>query len=116
MIARRSASFVIARGDPIAHRLLVRRRDRSLVLASFCALRHATAMVPESPLESTEHGLVPNGSGWFVLNAREAPWRSGDGRGAFCGFEGEPDFPQVGVNLVTLAPGEPMSMYHWEAD
>jgi uncharacterized cupin superfamily protein len=73
-------------------------------------------MVPESPLESTEHGLVPAGNGWFVLNAREAQWRSGDGRGAFCGFEGEPDFPQVGVNLVTLAPGEPMSMYHWEAD
>lgn len=31
-------------------------------------------MVPESPLEATEHGLTPKGTGWFVLNAREAPW------------------------------------------
>ena len=73
-------------------------------------------MVPESPLESTEHGLVPEGDGWFVLNAREARWRPGQGRGAYCIFEGEPEFPQLGIHLVTLAPGEPMSMYHWEAD
>jgi hypothetical protein len=25
-------------------------------------------MVPESKLEKTEHGLVPKGEGWFVLN------------------------------------------------
>ena len=29
-------------------------------------------MVPEAPLEQTEHGLVANGEGWYVLNAREA--------------------------------------------
>ena len=73
-------------------------------------------MVPESRLESTEHGLVPNGDGWFVLNAREARWRPGQGRGAYCRFEGEPEFSQLGINLVALAPGEPMMMYHWEAD
>jgi hypothetical protein len=33
-------------------------------------------VVPESPLEPTEHGLVPKRQGWFVLNAREAPWRT----------------------------------------
>ena len=73
-------------------------------------------MVPEAPLEQTEHGLVPKGDGWFVLNARDARWRHGDGRGAYGIFEGETEFPQVGIHLVTLAPGEPMSMYHWEAD
>jgi uncharacterized cupin superfamily protein len=73
-------------------------------------------MVPESRLESTEHGLVPTGDGWFVLNAREARWRHGQGRPAICEFEGEPDFPQLGINLSVLAPGEPMAMYHWEAD
>jgi mannose-6-phosphate isomerase-like protein (cupin superfamily) len=77
-------------------------------------------MVPESPLESTEHGLVPTGKGWFVLNAREAPWWERDRRGFYCEFEGfeehEPDFSQLGVNLQVLGPGEPMSMYHWEAD
>jgi hypothetical protein len=39
-------------------------------------------MVPEAPLEPTEHGLVVKGDGWFVLNAREAPWRAAQGRGA----------------------------------
>jgi uncharacterized cupin superfamily protein len=51
-----------------------------------------------------------------VLNARDARWRPSEGRGAFCVFEGETDFPQVGVHLVALEPGEPMAMYHWEAD
>jgi len=73
-------------------------------------------MVPEAPLERTEHGLVPAGDGWFVLNAREARWRHAEGRSALCDVEGETDFPQVGVNLNVLAPGEAMAMYHWEAD
>src|SRR5918995_1250837 len=73
-------------------------------------------MVQEAPLESTEHGLVPDGDGWFVLNAREAPWRPAQGRGAYCIFEGEPEFSQLGINVSVLGPGEPMAMYHWEAD
>jgi uncharacterized cupin superfamily protein len=77
-------------------------------------------MVPESQLESTEHGLVPKGEGWFVLNAREARWYHGPGRSAICEFEGEfegeQDFLQFGINLSVLRPGEPMAMYHWEAD
>jgi uncharacterized cupin superfamily protein len=75
-------------------------------------------MVPEAPLEPTEHGLVPKGDGWFVVNAREARWKHAEGRGASLSFDGWPDnyFPQVGINLFVLAPGEPMGMYHWEAD
>ena len=77
-------------------------------------------MLSESPLEATEHGLVPTGKGWFVLNAREAPWYQRDGRGFYCEFEGfeehEPDFSQLGMNITVLRPGEPMAMYHWEAD
>jgi uncharacterized cupin superfamily protein len=73
-------------------------------------------MVPESGLESTEHGLVPKGNGWFVLNAREAPWRSAPGRTAVCDFEGDLSFPQVGINVSVIDPGEFMAMYHWEAD
>jgi uncharacterized cupin superfamily protein len=74
------------------------------------------AMVPETSLESTEHGLVPKGDGWFVLNAREGRWRHAEGRGAICDLEGEPEFPQLGIHIFVLAPREPMSMYHWEAD
>jgi uncharacterized cupin superfamily protein len=77
-------------------------------------------MVSESRLESTQHGLVPMGEGWFVLNAREARWYHEPGRSAICEFEGafdgELDFLQVGINLSVLEPGVPMSMYHWEAD
>jgi uncharacterized cupin superfamily protein len=73
-------------------------------------------MVSESVLESTEHGLVPTGKGWFVVNAREAVWTDRKGRGFYCGFEGEVEFPQIGINLRVLAPGEPMAMYHREHD
>jgi uncharacterized cupin superfamily protein len=55
-----------------------------------------------------------------VLNARDAPWRARDGRGAFCEFEAfegaNESFAQLGVNVQVLGPGEPMAMYHWEAD
>jgi uncharacterized cupin superfamily protein len=70
----------------------------------------------EARLEQTEHGLVPQGEGWFVLNARDAKWIDRKGRGAYCEFEGEAGFPQIGINLQVLGPGEPMAMYHWEAD
>ncbi len=73
-------------------------------------------MVPEAPLEPTDSGLVQAGEGWFVVNAREARWRYAEGRGSVCSFGDEAEFPQVGVNLFVLGPGEPMGMYHWEAD
>lgn len=73
-------------------------------------------MVPEAPLEKNEHGLASAGKGWFVLNAKDAAWRHAEGRGAYSVFEGESEFPQLGIHLVVLGPGAPMSMYHWEAD
>src|SRR5207342_3661853 len=73
-------------------------------------------MVPEAPLAETEAGVVPGGEGWFVLNAREAHWRDRPGRGYSLPFEGPTHFPQIGVTLFVLAPGEPIGMYHWEAD
>ena len=80
-----------------------------------------TVRVPEARLESTEHGLVPVGEGWFVVNAREAPWHNRKGRGFLCefegfGVEGALDFTQLGINLTILEPGEPMAMYHREND
>jgi len=73
-------------------------------------------MVPEARLEQTEHGVVAAGEGWFVLDARAARWRHAEARRASLLFEGETDFPQVGIGLVVLWPGEPMAMYHWETD
>ena len=74
-------------------------------------------VVPEAPLNKMEHGLVA-GEGWFVLNARDARWRSAEGRGAVLSFDGWPDgyFPQYGVALYALERGQSMGMYHWEAD
>src|SRR3954447_2243262 len=73
-------------------------------------------MVPEAKLEQTELGLVPGGPGWYVLNAADASWSAAEGRGAYSNLEGEPEFDQLGISLVTLAPGDAMAMYHWEAD
>jgi uncharacterized cupin superfamily protein len=73
-------------------------------------------VVPEAALEETEHGLLPVGKGWFVLNAREARWFK-RGRQRFePGLQGRGDFPQLGMGLNVLGPGEPMAMYHWETD
>jgi hypothetical protein len=47
-------------------------------------------MVVRAQLVETERGLVPEGDGWFVLNAREAEWwELRTGGGALCDFEGE---------------------------
>jgi len=54
---------------------------------------------------------------WFVLNTREARWFDRGPRGWVCNFDPEgAKFPQVGINLFVLEPGQPMAMYHWEAD
>jgi uncharacterized cupin superfamily protein len=73
-------------------------------------------VVPEAPLEPTETGLVPAGEGWFVLNARDGRWMQGEGRGSRLSFEGAAEFPQVGVNLLVLEPGETIGLYHWESN
>jgi uncharacterized cupin superfamily protein len=73
-------------------------------------------VVPEAQLEETEHGLVATGDGWYVVNARDTRWYDADGRSAFCDLEGDQDFPQLGMNVQVLQPGDTMAMYHWEAD
>ena len=70
--------------------------------------------VAEAPLRTTKYGLVPEGAGWFVLNARETRWRDYGPLGANCDFEGKRPFKQLGINLNILDPGQPMSMYHGE--
>jgi len=72
--------------------------------------------VGEAPLRETKHGLCPDGEGWFVLNARDSRWRDYGPMGFGCNFEGKRRFPQLGINLTVLHPGEPMAMYHWETD
>ena len=53
--------------------------------------------------------------GWYVRNVRDMKWWD-YGPGGFASLFVDDEDPQVGVNLFVLGPGEPMSMYHWEAD
>ncbi len=73
-------------------------------------------MVPEARMNDTENGRVPEGEGWYVLNARDAVWGETEGLGAWCSFEGDARFPQFGVNIHVVQPGWPNAMYHAEED
>ena len=70
----------------------------------------------EAPLEDVGSGLAPAGEGWFVVNARDARWLTLDKRGSRCDFESEEfAFPQLGIGLHVLEPGEPAGLYHSES-
>jgi uncharacterized cupin superfamily protein len=71
-------------------------------------------MVGEARLVETENGLVPEGEGWFVVNAREAAWWHSNTFGSSCVFEGDMPFPELGINIQVLEPGQPNCMYHGE--
>jgi uncharacterized cupin superfamily protein len=60
-------------------------------------------------------GQIPEGGGWFVLNAKDARWLDGT-LGQYCAWEGKDAarFTQLGINLNVLQPGVPMAMYHRE--
>jgi uncharacterized cupin superfamily protein len=71
-------------------------------------------MVDETPLKRTDHGLVPEAEGWFVVNAREGRWFDTGPLGVYTPFAGEVRFPLVGINLAVVEPGQPFCMYHGE--
>ena len=73
-------------------------------------------MVEEARLVSTGNGLVPEGEGWFVVNAREARWFENDLFGRYTGFEGDVRFPELGINIGVLDPDQPACMYHGESN
>jgi uncharacterized cupin superfamily protein len=70
-------------------------------------------MVREAKPVSREGGQVPEGEGWFVLNARDAAWLTG-AFGAFTRFEGDARFPSVGINIGVIQPGQASCFYHAE--
>ena len=73
------------------------------------------AMPKEAHLVKTPGGTVPEGPGWFVLNAREARWLTGD-FGAYTRFEGDARWEHLGLNIGVLTPGQPACYYHAEND
>jgi uncharacterized cupin superfamily protein len=62
----------------------------------------------------SKNGLVADGEGWFIVNARESRWKAEGPLGAYCTFEGKRRFPHFGININVLQPGERMGMYHRE--
>jgi uncharacterized cupin superfamily protein len=70
---------------------------------------------PMAEIDSTPDGDVPRGTGWYVLNARQARWlHLGSFGGSDCHFEGDERFGEFGFHLGVIQPGEPISMYHAE--
>ena len=71
--------------------------------------------VPEAPLRRGEAGLIPAGEGWFIVNIAEAEGIHTDDYGDACTFETrEQRFPEFGINVHVLQPGQPNSLYHRE--
>jgi uncharacterized cupin superfamily protein len=62
----------------------------------------------------SKNGLVTDGEGWFVVNARDSRWRNEGPLGRYCNFEGKRRFPQLGININVLEPGQAMGMNHRE--
>jgi len=72
--------------------------------------------VPEARLEDSGAGLAPAEAGWFVVNVRDVEWWTTKTFGSGCVFESEEfPFPQLGLALNVLQPGEPNSLYHSES-
>ena len=71
-------------------------------------------MVPEARLVDGPNGKVPEGDGWFVLNARESEWITSDDFGAGMVFPNEESFRHYGINIQVMWPGQPNCYYHAE--
>jgi uncharacterized cupin superfamily protein len=83
--------------------------------------------MPEARLKRLDNGLAPVEEGWFVVNVRDAAWIENEAFGAACIFESDPRvlrsrpdleprrFPDLGVNLRVIQPGQSVGLYHAES-
>ena len=72
--------------------------------------------MPEAPLEDSGFGQAPAGEGWFVVNVQDTEWLVSDTFGSGCEFESEKaQFPQLGINIAVMEPGQPNCLYHSES-
>ena len=78
--------------------------------------------MPEARLEDSGSGLAPTTEGWFVVNVRNAMWLTSETSGPLrpsgseCAFVSPmAEFPQLGIRLHVLPPGEPNGLYHSES-
>ena len=67
----------------------------------------------EAELKRTDAGLIPQGEGWFVVNAREVTWVRSEERGQDTDFEGGQEWADLGFRIQILSPGQ-RGLYHGE--
>jgi uncharacterized cupin superfamily protein len=73
------------------------------------------SVTEEAQLQETSSGLEPTGAGWFVVNVRDTAWMTHDAFGSGCVFESRSaQFPELGINVSVLQPGQPACLYHEE--
>jgi uncharacterized cupin superfamily protein len=65
-------------------------------------------------LERTAVGVVPEGEGWFRLNARDVSWIRSEERGQDTDFEGRQEWTGLGFRVHVLMPRQRNGMYHGE--
>jgi len=70
--------------------------------------------IPEANLTRTDAGLIPQGAGWFVLNARDVSWIRSEERGQDTDFEGRQNWAELGFRIHVLMPGQRNGIYHRE--
>lgn len=74
--------------------------------------------IPEAKLIERDGGLMPEGDGWFIVNVADALAQHHNVAGSYVRFENNETalFPQFGINVHRLKPGEPNSKYHAESN
>lgn len=72
--------------------------------------------VPEARLRDAPEGVSPETDGWFIVNVADASGLRSERFGGGTRFETpENPFPEFGINVRLLEPGEPASLYHRES-
>jgi len=72
--------------------------------------------VPEAPLSDSAAGRAAESDGWFVVNVADAAGMHTDRFGDACRFEvAAARFPEFGINVRVLQPGQPNCLYHRES-
>jgi uncharacterized cupin superfamily protein len=71
--------------------------------------------VPEADLSDSPAGRGAENDGWFIVNVAEAAGMHTDRFGDACRFEvAAARFPEFGLNVRVLEPGQPNCLYHRE--
>jgi uncharacterized cupin superfamily protein len=71
--------------------------------------------VPEAQLSDSAAGRAAETEGWFIVNVAEGAGMHTDRLGDACRFEvAAGRFPEFGINVRVLQPGQPNCMYHRE--